>query len=35
LVDGGTHVIKIFFEDSFVARSFAVSASCHEEQREY
>lgn len=34
LVDGGAHVVKIFFEECF-ARAFAVGASCHEEQREY
>jgi hypothetical protein len=35
LIDGGSHVIKIFFEDLFITRAFLVGASCHAEQREY
>ena len=35
LVDGSSHVIKIFFEDMFILRAFMVGASFHEEQREY
>ena len=35
LINGGTHVIKIFFEDILITRAFLVGASCHEEQREY
>ena len=35
LVDCASHVIKIFFEDSFISCAFVVGASCHEEQGEY
>jgi len=35
LINGGSHVIKMFFEDLFITRAFLVGASCHAEQREY
>ena len=35
LIDGGAHVIKILFEDRFIARAFMVGASRHEEKGQY
>ena len=35
LVDGASNVIKIFFEEFFISRAFAVGASCQEEQGKY
>jgi hypothetical protein len=35
LISGCTHVVKIFSENIFIARTLLVGASCNKEQREY
>ena len=35
LIDGRTHVVEIFSENSFIAGPLSAGASCNKEQREY
>lgn len=35
LIDGGTHVVKVFSENSFIAGTLLAGTSCNKEQKEY